>query len=44
MKWKSILSLQKKINNLEEQVANLQEDLKNKGGPTGNSKQKVDLS
>lgn len=27
IKWKSILSLQKKINNLEEQVKNLQEDL-----------------
>lgn len=27
IKWKSILSLQKKINNLEEQVKNLQDDL-----------------
>ncbi len=27
LKWKSILSLQKKINNLEEQVKNLQEEL-----------------
>ena len=27
LKWKSILSLQKKINNLEEQVKNLQEQV-----------------
>ena len=27
LKWKSILSLQKKINNLEEQVKNLQEQI-----------------
>ena len=32
VKYKSILSLQKKINNLEEQVKNLQDDLKKGGG------------
>ncbi len=34
MKWKSILTLQKKINNLEEKVAGLEEELaKGGGGP-----------
>lgn len=43
LKWKSILSLQKKINNLEQQVKNLQDDLAKgpakKGQKEGNIEQ-----